>query len=78
MALYWGVDPILTPALYETTALLRKVEETVLEEGHAEKGQSVLIVLGHPAGHGSPTNMIKLHRIGETEEYDGNHEPADN
>jgi pyruvate kinase len=78
MALYWGVEPILTPALFETTELLKKVEDTVLELRYAERGQSVLVVLGHPAGHGSPTNMIKLHRIGETEEYDGNHEPADN
>lgn len=69
MALYWGVEPILTDAMFETTELLKKVEEVVVAGGHAERGQSVIIVLGHPAGHGSPTNMLKLHRIGETEEY---------
>lgn len=68
MALYWGVDPLLTPATYDTDTLIEQVEKTVVEENFAERGDHVLIVMGHPAGVGSPTNMLKLHRVGEPPE----------
>ena len=64
MALYWGVEPIIVAATYNTDALIDQVEETVVEQEYAKPGDLVLIVMGHPAGVGSPTNMLKLHALG--------------
>lgn len=64
MALYWGVEPVMVPATYDTDDLIDQVEENVVEQGYAKPGDVVLIVMGHPAGVGSPTNMLKLHTIG--------------
>ena len=75
MALYWGVDPVMTEATYDTDDLIRKVERTVVSEGYAERGDEVLIVMGHPAGVGSPTNMLKLHRVGEMEDFEAQVSP---
>lgn len=63
MALYWGVEPMMVPAVYDTDDLIDQVEETVVEAGYARQGDVVLIIMGHPAGVGSPTNMLKLHTI---------------
>lgn len=64
MALFWGVEPIMVPATYDTDRLISQVEQTVVENGYAKLGDVVLIAMGHPAGVGSPTNMLKLHTIG--------------
>lgn len=63
MALFWGVEPVMVPATYDTDDLIDQVEETVVEHEYAKPGDVVLIVMGHPAGVGSPTNMLKLHTI---------------
>lgn len=71
MALFWGVDPIVVPATYDIDKLIRLVEETVVENNYAQIGDTVLIAMGHPAGVGSPTNMLKLHTIGVPPEEGG-------
>ncbi len=65
MALYWGVEPVLIDMITNTDALIQLVEVTLRERSTVAEGEAVIIVMGHPAGVGSPTNMIKLHHLGE-------------
>ena len=42
------------------------IAKTLLERGMVEDGEEVIIVAGVPPGVARSTNVMKLHRIGET------------
>jgi pyruvate kinase len=64
-ALYWGVDAISGGEVENTDAMIRLVEESLLQRGLVEKNDTIIIVAGTPLGLGGRTNLLKLHRVGE-------------
>jgi pyruvate kinase len=63
LATYWGVEPILVPAVRSTDAMLRQANHILIERGFTRPGEVVVITSGVPIGVVGSTNMLKLHRI---------------
>ena len=64
-ALYWGVEAVRSITVSQTDEMVRVVDETLLREGLASPGDTVVIVAGTPLLKGGQTNLLKLHRVGE-------------
>jgi pyruvate kinase len=64
LAIVWGVVPVLVERLDSTDEMLRTVDQRLLDDGLAERGESVVIVAGVPPNRRASTNLMKLHRIG--------------
>jgi pyruvate kinase len=65
MALYWGVTPIRYELHDSTDRMLAGAEKYLEKVGLCERGETVVMVAGIPPGAQSPTNLVKLHVIGE-------------
>ena len=50
LALSWGVETFIVPPARHTDAMVRQVEEALLEIGRCDKGDMVVIVAGSPPG----------------------------
>ena len=59
----WGVEPIKVPKVRSTDAMLRQVNQTLLQLGYARPGDGVVIASGVPIGQPGSTNLLKLHRV---------------
>jgi len=66
MALYSGVHSIRVDIQGGTEAQIRSVESAVLESGHLSKGDLVVITMGSPLSDPGTTNLLKVHRLGES------------
>ncbi len=64
MSLYWGVVPRYLGLLESTDKVFDAVERTLLSEGLARKGETVVITASAPIGGAGKTNIMKLHRLG--------------
>jgi pyruvate kinase len=64
LALLWGVVPRVLEPLQETEPMLRRVEEELLAQGLARKGDKVVVVFGLPVGQPGKINSLRLHTIG--------------
>jgi pyruvate kinase len=64
MALYWGVAPMRLGLLASTDKVFEAVERTLLKEGLARRGDTVVITASAPIGGEGKTNIMKLHRLG--------------
>jgi pyruvate kinase len=68
LALHGGVFGLLCEAAGDTEAQIAAVEAAVLESGLLQRDDLVAITMGSPvAAHGT-TNLIKMHRLGVTDE----------
>ncbi len=65
LALTWGVETFIVPPARHTDAMVRQVEEALLDIGRCEKGDRVVIVAGSPPGSPGKTNALRVHRIGD-------------
>jgi pyruvate kinase len=65
LALSWGVETFIVPPARHTDAMVRQVEEALLEIGRCDKGDRVVIVAGSPPGTPGRTNALRVHRIGD-------------
>jgi pyruvate kinase len=63
MAMLWGVEPVKVPAVRSTDAMLRQVNQTLVERGFANVGEELVVTSGVPLGQIGSTNMLKLHRV---------------
>lgn len=78
MNLYWGVDATLVERVTHTDEMFQQVEEYLLDNKLADRGDKVIIVSGMPPGVTGSTNDVRVHRVGEAEEqsapaYRGRH-----
>ena len=71
LLLTWGVTPVLAPPFSSTDELFRHAVRATVELGIAKEGDLIVITAGVPLGVTGRTNLIKVHRIGET--LPGNH-----
>lgn len=69
LPLLWGVRPVLTESIADTDEMLRQVDGVLLRSGLTQRGDLVVITAGLPSVARQPTNMMKVHRVGESESW---------
>jgi pyruvate kinase len=68
LALTWGAETFIAPAVAHTDDMVRQVEAALLDIGRCDKGDVVVIVAGSPPGTPGRTNALRVHRIGDAVE----------
>ncbi|HEY7957356.1 MAG TPA: pyruvate kinase, partial [Polyangia bacterium] len=63
LALYWGVEPILTTPPRDFGAMVADIERTLLRGGYAKSGDLVAIAVAIPFGSGRSANTLHLHQM---------------
>ncbi len=64
LALTWGVETFLVPAVEHTDDMVRQVDSSMLSLGRMEPGEFVTIVAGSPPLTSGTTNAMRVHRLG--------------
>jgi pyruvate kinase len=64
LALTWGVQTYLVPPVTHTDQMVRQVDASLLELGHVNEGDNVVIVAGSPPGIPGSTNALRVHVMG--------------
>ena len=65
LALTWGAETFLVPAVAHTDDMVRQVEAALLEIARCQVGDRVVMVAGSPPGTPGRTNALRVHRIGD-------------
>ncbi|ANW20702.1 pyruvate kinase [Streptomyces clavuligerus] len=65
--LTWGVESFLGPRVESTDAMVAQVDEELLRIGRCRRGDLVVITAGSPPGVPGSTNLVRVHRIGESD-----------
>jgi pyruvate kinase len=65
LALTWGAETFIVPAVGHTDDMVRQVEAALLDIGRCEEGDVVVVVAGSPPGTPGRTNALRVHRIGD-------------
>jgi pyruvate kinase len=66
LALSFGVTCVLVRPMVSTDEMLAQIDSIVLERGWLKPGDGVVSLAGQPVGLSGTTNMLKLHRVGES------------
>ena len=66
VSLYWGVTPIILKPKKTTDDMITSVEAAMLKRDLVKKGDIIVLTAGVPIGVAGSTNMMKIHRVGET------------
>ena len=64
LALSWGVETFLVPAVQHTDDMVRQVDGSMLGLGRLQAGDYVTIVAGSPPATVGSTNAMRVHRLG--------------
>jgi pyruvate kinase len=64
LALTWGVETFLVPAVRHTDDMVRQVDNAMLGLGRMKPGEYVTIVAGSPPATVGSTNAMRVHRLG--------------
>ncbi|MGD0241183.1 MAG: pyruvate kinase [Streptosporangiaceae bacterium] len=65
LALTWGAETFLVPAVAHTDDMVRQVEASLRGIGRCADGDLVVLVAGSPPGTPGRTNALRVHRIGD-------------
>jgi pyruvate kinase len=68
MSLVWGVTPLLVPEFHTIDEMLTTISRAAHQAGLVRRDDVVIIIAGVPFGIGGQTNLLKIHRIGESNE----------
>jgi pyruvate kinase len=60
-----GVIPLKGDDIEDTDHMIEMCEVRSVRAGYLNAGDLVVLVAGVPVGKSAPTNLIKIHRIGE-------------
>jgi pyruvate kinase len=66
LCLFWGVEPRTFDYTRSASAMIAQADEMLLREGAVQRGDGLVILAGMPSGRPGTTNLLKLHRAGET------------
>jgi pyruvate kinase len=66
VALYWGVTPLILKPKRTTDDMILGVEAIMLQKRLARRHDLIVLTAGVPIGVAGSTNMMKVHRVGET------------
>jgi pyruvate kinase len=63
LALSWGVEAYVTPAVQTIDEMLRQVDDGLRTQGHAADGDVIVVVAGTPGATAGGTNQLHVHRV---------------
>jgi pyruvate kinase len=66
LALTWGVETFVVPLAGHTDEMILQVERAMLELGRCEPEDLIVIVAGTLTGESGSTNLLRIHRVGES------------
>lgn len=66
LALTWGVETFIVPAVAHTDAMIAQVDAALTSLNRLERGDLIVVVAGSPPGIAGSTNLIRVHLLGET------------
>ncbi len=66
LTISFGVTPILAPDAQSTEQMLLLMEQMLVAAGLLKSHDNVVFVAGQPIGRVGSTNLVKLHRLGES------------
>ena len=75
LALTWGVETFLVPAVKHTDEMVKQVDSAMLDLGRMQKGELITIVAGSPPQQVGSTNAMRVHRLGGWVSPPGTTEP---
>src|SRR4051794_9447092 len=64
LALTWGVETFLVPAVQHTDEMVQQVDAAMLDLERMKEGDRVVIVAGSPPATVGSTNAMRVHRLG--------------
>src|SRR3712207_3612352 len=64
LAMTWGVETFLVPAVEHTDDMVDQVDFSLLSIGRLEVGDRVVVVAGSPPNTVGSTNLIRVHEVG--------------
>jgi pyruvate kinase len=64
LALSWGVETFLVPAVEHTDDMVDQVDFSLLSIGRLKVGDRVVVVAGSPPNTVGSTNLIRVHEVG--------------
>jgi pyruvate kinase len=67
LTLVWGVLPAMSAQFGNTDEMIANAVQSAVDAGIAKNGDIVVITAGVPVGLSGTTNLIKIHRVGETD-----------
>ncbi|HOC92878.1 MAG TPA: pyruvate kinase [bacterium] len=67
MSLLWGVVPVVFDKVHKIESLVADVDEQLIQTKMFKKGDIVVITSGVPISASGSTNLMKIHRIGESD-----------
>ena len=62
----YAVQPVLAADVASTDEMLALMDRILTERGYLKAGDSVVFLAGQPVGRPGTTNLMKMHRIGDT------------
>jgi pyruvate kinase len=65
LSLVWGVEPLYHPAYDSSEEMLKTAEQTLLDAGVVEKGETMVVMAGRLSGLGLSSSVVVL-TVGET------------
>ena len=65
--MFWGVRSLLGTPTDNLNDMVLQVDETLTRQNLSQKGDTVVIVAGTPLMAAGRTNILKIHRIGDTD-----------
>ena len=66
LALTWGVTAYIVPQVTHTDAMIAQLDARLMQMGELQPGDIVVMVAGSPPGTTGSTNLIRVHRLGES------------
>jgi pyruvate kinase len=66
LALTWGVETFVVPLAGHTDEMVLQVERALLELGRCRTDDLIVIVAGTLTGESGSTNLLRIHRVGES------------
>ncbi len=66
LSMIYGIFPLLVPHLTSTDEMLSQMDRMLVEQKKMKPRDSVVFVAGQPIGRPGTTNLMKLHRLGES------------
>jgi pyruvate kinase len=65
LALSWGIEPIVAPAVRHTDEMVKQIDGIMINTHRAMKEDLIVIVAGSPPGIPGSTNALRVHKVGD-------------
>lgn len=64
LALVWGIHPVLCHDVMSIDEMTEVAVQTVVRQGYAKQGQTIVIAAGMPFGTPGTTNLLRIAQVG--------------